>query len=319
MKNKLDYGDLIPIADKINMSPRKLEDFLVYLLEHSSKKIVLQRKFGLPSSIMKLMKKELGNFLEVNGDSYSLDDHCLGMVNGLYVERNKKDEYIEKRLIECRPLLEQIEKNRKRSKREIDQFRAIPETVINKIRFLYKKGELEGRTLMFMGDNDLASIIAASTHLPKNITVFDIDKELVSLINQLNKEKDLEIKCIEYNAKKEFPKGFRSKFDVSITDPPYTLEGIRLFISRCIQGNRRENGAIVINYGYSIRSREKVLPIQNVLTEMGLLMEEVIPEFSRYFSAQSIGCQSSLYVCRTTPKTRHLVKGEFKTNIYTKS
>ncbi|MBU1205141.1 MAG: bis-aminopropyl spermidine synthase family protein [Nanoarchaeota archaeon] len=320
MRKKLDYRNLIPIGDRINISPRKLEDILFYLLEHPSRQIVLQRTLGLPTSVMRLIRKELRDLLIVERDNYSLNKQYSALVDDLYSKRNKKDEFIVEELTKCQAKLEQIENGRRRSKRGIDQFRALSHTVTDKISFLYKKGELEGRRLMFMGDNDLASIVAAFTSLPESITVFDVDQELLSLINQLSEDYSLNIECVEYDARKKIPERFDSRYHVCVTDPPYTLEGINLFVSRCIQGNGRKNGAIFINYGYSMRSRERALPIQDTLTKMGLLIEEIIPEFGRYYSAQSIGCQSSLYICKMTPKTKPLIRGEYKgENIYTKS
>lgn len=302
------------MADRMEMSPRKLEKLLVYLgsQEKPARQIDIQREVGVPTSLMRLIQKELSDLLVVEGDQFLLRKEQASVVRDLHSARTRQNEYFMKKSEEGMKLLEQVERERKRSKRNMDQFRALPVTAIDRIKILYERGELEGRKLLFMGDNDLTSVAAAVMCLAEEIVVLDIDPKLTSIIEEVSRRENFEIFCIKYDARKTLPENLKSRFDVTITDPPYTPEGAGLFVSRCIQGNGRRNGVVVVSYGHSIRSRERALSIQEMLTKQGLLMEEIIPELGKYHSAQSIGCRSSLYICRITPKTRPLIKDEYR-------
>ena len=138
-------------------------------------------------------------------------------------------------------------------------------------------------------------------------------KALIKLDDGLN------IETVLYNAKNSLPSNLKSQNSVAVTDPPYTPEGVSLFVSRCLEAIGRRNGVVYLSYGYSPRAAERALPIQAALTQMGLVLEEVRHDFSRYYAAQSIGSSSSLYVCRMTPRAKPLVNGDFVGDIYTRT
>src|SRR3989338_1780057 len=314
----MQYETLVSISDRVFVSPRNIEQILFALKSGSQKQIELQRKLGLPSSAMRILPVELSDLIIREGDRFSLRDDAQAVVDEMQSRRASSDAQIEKRFSYATEELKLLEQSRDRSYRNFDQFRAMPESTVAKVRLMHKNGDLESREIFLMGDNDLASVVAGLTGVPKRITVLDIDKKLIGLLRELNKDYSLNIETASYNAKNSVPSNLRSQFSVAVTDPPYTPEGVSLFVSRCLKALRRRNGAVYLSYGYSPRAAERALPIQATLTQMGLVLEEVRPNFSRYYAAQSIGSSSSLYVCRITPRTKPLISGEFVGDIYTK-
>jgi len=88
------------------------------------------------------------------------------------------------------------------------------------------------------------------------------------------------------------------------TDPPYTPEGLELFTARGLQGlANRDNGAVVVAYGYSDLHRTLGFQVQSAAHRLSLVYEAVLPHFNRYTGAQAIGSASDLYVWRPTPRT----------------
>ncbi|GEM_PF-904285 len=299
-----DYSRVVSTSDTIGITSRATERFLLYLYEHESDtKLNMQRHLGLPSSIMSNLIEHFPDVVTRDPTSLHISETGREYARQLASYRNGKDEEFGRKLPIIESELQQLEPQMDKSKRRLDQVRATPETVRRRIEFLYERGWLEQRSIMLMGDNDIMSIGLAMTDLPRRVTVFDIDHDLIKFINSVKPSNGLKVECSRYDARKPFSERLSGKYDIAVTDPPYTPEGLDLFIRRCIQGINNSNGAVLISFGYSDRSRERVLPLQDILTKRGLVIEEIAPSFNRYFAAQIIGCQSSLYLCRTTPKT----------------
>jgi len=55
-------------------------------------------------------------------------------------------------------------------------------------------------------------------------------------------------------------------------------------------------------YGYTDRETERGLHIQQIITSLGLLIQEKVRGFNRYYGAESIGSQSDLFLLQPTPK-----------------
>src|SRR5690606_11658352 len=109
----------------------------------------------------------------------------------------------------------------------------------------------------------------------------------------------------------------RGRFGAVFTDPPYAIEGFRLFLTRATE-LLREDGRLVVSFGQSRRSVERGLEKQRVLVEMGYFIEEVRPDLVRYEGADAIGASGSLYLCRRTPMTRPSPEARVEGDLYTK-
>jgi predicted methyltransferase len=108
----------------------------------------------------------------------------------------------------------------------------------------------------------------------------------------------------------------KGRFGAVFTDPPYAIEGFRLFVSRAVE-LLKPDGRLYVCFGQSRRASERGLQKQRVLTDAGLLVEAVFQDFNEYDGAESIGSRSALWRCRVTPETRPLVRGEAQGPLYT--
>ncbi|KKQ83340.1 MAG: hypothetical protein UT06_C0023G0004 [Candidatus Woesebacteria bacterium GW2011_GWA1_38_8] len=154
-------------------------------------------------------------------------------------------------------------------------------------------GDIAGKRLLFLGDDDFTSIAVANIRKASGVTVLDIDNRILDTIGNMIINEGLEINLENYDARKALPTTYNQKYDVVFTDPPYTPEGIELFVSRA------------------------VLPIHEVFTSSGLMIRWVFDKFNRYHGAESIGSSSSLFVLDTTSKTKPLITGNYDKPIYT--
>ena len=125
---------------------------------------------------------------------------------------------------------------------------------------------------------------------------------------------NLKINLVEFNAKNKIPSQFVNKFDVVLTDPPYTENGIELFLDRCIS-LLSPHGHIFLNYGNSLKTLEKYVRIQEIFNKYNLFIKNCFYNFNQYNGATSIGSNSSLYILQTTLATK--VSNVSFENIYT--
>jgi len=202
-------------------------------------------------------------------------------------------------------------------KREFDQFYATSETVAKRVTLFSQKDDLKGRRILFLGDDDLDSLAVAQTRQPAEIVVLDIDNDMLDIIQKTaQKEGYRNVRVQKYDARRPLPKEYQSYFDVVFTDPPYTLSGFGVFLSRLASASTKDAN-IYICYGYTQKELERPLRIQKLISDWGLHIAEKYEDFNEYTGAKSINNHSSLYILKKTPQTRineKLLTGGFYTN-----
>lgn len=189
--------------------------------------------------------------------------------------------------------------------RSLDQFFATPATTYRRAKLMAKMGDIYGRHLAFLGDDDLSSIACALTHQAASITVFEIDDRLINLIKSVSEKLKLDITVVKQDLLKPLDKKYSHSFDTVFTDPPYTPGGISLFINCAVELlSPQFTSRLYLCYGNSDRAREREVVIQKIISDFGFLIHKKYFQFNHYTGAQSIGSQSSLYLLDWTPQTR---------------
>jgi S-adenosylmethionine decarboxylase proenzyme len=187
----------------------------------------------------------------------------------------------------------------------LDQSHADLSTVIKKTFFLLKKGDIEGRGIIFLGDDDLISLAVGLTNLSKKITVLDIDERVLDFLSESAKELSLKnFNILHHDLREPCPETIVNNYDVVVMDPPYTNEGLRLFLKRAaqvIKSNINING---INYpiigkkcllSFGSKPPEEMQKLQLSILDHGFIINEMIPDFNHYKGASIIGKFSHLY------------------------
>ncbi|MFA6007408.1 MAG: bis-aminopropyl spermidine synthase family protein [Candidatus Shapirobacteria bacterium] len=189
--------------------------------------------------------------------------------------------------------------------RQFDQFYATPATTFRRAKLMVKMGDIYQRRLAFLGDDDLTSVACALTHQAKSITVFEVDDRLINLIQDISKKLNLDITVIKQDLLKPLDKKYSHSFDTVFTDPPYTPNGINLFVNCAVELLASQfSSRLYLCYGNSDRAREKEVVIQKNISNFAFLIHAKYFQFNHYTGAQSIGSQSSLYLLDWTPQLK---------------
>ncbi len=212
--------------------------------------------------------------------------------------------------------LKEYAKLRPRPYTWLDQAFCTPETAVLRALFMLERGDVEGREIIFLGDDDLTSIATGLLKASRRITVIEIDDRLLKLINEISRREDLNIECVHHDLRQPLPEGLKNNYDVVFTDPPYTIQGLKLFLSRGIDALRKRKCASIY-LSFAHKPPEEMLGLQTAINEMGLFIQEMIPRFNRYEGAEMFANTTFLARLETTEITRPSIIGPFDGKIYT--
>lgn len=190
-----------------------------------------------------------------------------------------------------------------------DQAFAKPITALRRAYLLLQNDDLEGKEILLLGDDDFTSLAIAILNTTAKITVIDIDNRLLEIINSIATEKNLPITCHKLDLREPLPKELLNSFDTIFTDPPYTLPGLKLFLTRAIQLLKEEKNK-KIYLAFVNKPSDEQLELQKVILDFSLTIRQILQGFNIYEGAEILGNITDLIVLSTTSETR-MVKNEF--------
>jgi len=291
----------------LGLSDGELEGLLFILLSGGS----LIKASGLPKETLRVFKKSMSMYLEETDG----DDPVLNGEGKEELRRLMLRPYLwsfgdlmkcDKRIVEKFTVIR--EEYKKRASRELDQFYALPETSVKKAQVMLARGEVTGKNIALIGDDDLVSIALILLGGGfRSLTVFDLDSDLLSFIKAKTDEMGIDnVRTVRYDCREALKEDYSGRFDVALTDPPYTRYGAELFLERALEmvgGGTSPGRKIFFFYGNSSKTPEKFLKIQEILGSFDLMIDDKINNFAHYSGAESIGSASSLYILKSTPST----------------
>ncbi len=313
------------IAKETGIPTKKVLDFLFILktgkpVENNE----LLQKIGVSKNALNQIKEMLSSILEAPSKETQLNKNALRQVQILFKTDYKQENALwsifeDENYKKTISLLEKYKNKRPSPERKYDQFTATVETTARRVSLLNFFEDISDKKILFLGDDDFTSVAVANLHSASEIAVLDIDNRILDKIDSISKVERLDISLGNYDARKSLSPSYFGKFDIVFTDPPYTSEGIKLFISRAIQTLDPNNQAarIYVCYGNSDRAKERFLPIYDIFSSSGLMVRWVFDKFNRYQGADSIGSASSLFVLDVTSKTKPLIIKNYDRPIYT--
>lgn len=230
-----------------------------------------------------------------------------------------------KEIKEVKEELGEIFMNRPQADVTIDQSKCTLDTAINRAVLCLKNSSLIGKRVLCVGDDDLVSIalgfllkklFADIKYSKTSILVLDIDERILDYINKIAKEQQLPVKSECIDLRKSLPQKLRGKYDCFFTDPPYTLQGMNLFLSRGIEALKYQCGLNVF-LSYAHKSPEVELAMQKNFVAMGLRVSEILTSFNAYDGAGIIGGVGQMIVLKTTNGSKPLIEEYYDDPIYT--
>ncbi len=333
----INYIEHVYANVKIDEGPQAIENLLLEIFFHegiSTKE--LARKTLLPVPLAAAIKREFikaglvvqDRGVRLSGEGISYIENQLGykglnktlynkLVNGEWnIDEDFKEEKVKlNKLFDERPQVDVT----------VDQSKCTVETSIKRAILCLKYHCLIGKEILCVGDDDLVSIsigflikkLFSDVKMSNtNICIFDVDKRFLKYIEDIAQSENLPLLCINMDMRLPIDNEYKKKFDCFFTDPPYTLLGMNLFLSRGISSLKNRMG-LPIFLSFAHKSPDFTMEVQKEFINMGLAVTEIIPRFNKYEGAEIIGNSSQMIVLKTTGKTSPTIEAFFNDAIYT--
>lgn len=166
---------------------------------------------------------------------------------------------------------------------EYDQGYVTPEVSVWRVALLAERGDLAGRDLLLLGDDDLTSLAAALSGLPRRVHVLEVDGRLVDFIADRARRLGWDhVRAERYDVREPLPAALRGAFDTFFTDPVETESGFLLFASRCAEALRGPGCAGYLGLSRLESSLAKWRRLQRGLLAMGFAITDALPGFQEY-------------------------------------
>ncbi|MET8976258.1 GNAT family N-acetyltransferase [Streptomyces sp. NPDC004539] len=204
----------------------------------------------------------------------------------------------------------------------IDQSHCTPETKVRRVLALLTAGVLPGGSLLLIGDDDLISLAIAVVGdvlggpIVERVTVVDISPEILGYVQKVAATLGTRVDTVEHDLREPLPAGLHGRFDAAMTDPPYTPEGARLFLSRAVEG-LRPGAAHSIFFSFGGKSPDDMLAVQREIIELGLVTHGHIRNFNEYEGSGILGGVGFFQHLLTTSSTTPSHPGDFSGPLYT--
>ena len=326
------------IYEKIKLEEGKLiiEKFFLelYFEERMSTKD-LSQKLLIPIPLVTAIKKESikENMIEQN-NGISLSTEGKDFVENLlgYKGINKKayksilNKSNELLLSEIKKDIEIIFKNRPLVDVTLDQSKCTVETAINRVIIGLANNSIIGKKILCIGDDDLISVTINiilkklfDNNVPYNtkIYVYDKDNRILDYIRTMSEIFELScIACKKLDMKNKLEKENISVFDTIFTDPPYTINGLELFLTRAVESIKKESGLFIF-LSFAHKSQDAMYKLENKILNLGLSIYQIIPCFNEYEGAEILGNKGQLIMLQTTREVSNKRSIDYLNLIYT--
>lgn len=153
--------------------------------------------------------------------------------------------------------------------------------MIARAALMHYYGDLDRKSIVLIGDDDLLSVALALTGLPSRIVVLDVDARIGEFIKSVNMEHNFSIEFKRYNVADPLPAEFHRKFDVFSSEPLETMSGLKAFLCRGV-ACLKANGVGYFGLTLHEASLKKWLAVQRLLVRMNCVITDIIQGFSVY-------------------------------------
>jgi N4-bis(aminopropyl)spermidine synthase len=316
------------LVAEFGVRKRQLRAALAMLTERRQTVESLVRASALPRRTVESLLRAADRDLDSNADGALIrpdraaayrDRFAIGQLR-----RSQVTDPLETQLAAQRALIAQTDADitaAPAARDALDHVAATAETVVRRALWLNATFDLAGSRLLCIGDHDLSSLAVGALVPEVAVTVLDVDEQLLEFIESRAARRGYSIRCWYADFRFGIPDIAVESADVVLTDPPYTPEGVRLFLGRGVQGLRdRTHGRLVMAYGFSPLHPALGLKVQRAVQDLDLVAEAILPAFNRYHGAQAVGSASDLYLLRPTARTFRILDKKLAraaANIYT--
>ncbi|GAA4016384.1 bis-aminopropyl spermidine synthase family protein [Allokutzneria multivorans] len=205
----------------------------------------------------------------------------------------------------------------------LDQSLCTAETKVRRVLALIRAGVLPGGSVLLVGDDDLVSIAIGvvsdvlDVPLASKVTVVDLSADILEYIADTADTLGIDVDLVQHNLRDPLPEELRGQFDAGMTDPPYTAEGAKLFLSRVVEG-LKPGAARNVLFSFGAKGTEEMLDVQREVLGLGLVTHGMIRNFNEYEGSGILGGTGFLQHLLTTAETASSVAGSYEGPLYTR-
>jgi N4-bis(aminopropyl)spermidine synthase len=209
------------------------------------------------------------------------------------------------------------------AKAELDQTHCTVSTKLGRVLWLNAAHALAGQRILLLGDDDLISVAVArfaawsgTPGMIRRLAVADADADVLSWIGRQVAGTGVAVELVRHDLRQPLPPSLTGSFDVAMTDPPYTVAGAELFLSRAVSGLAPQPGRHLL-FSFGARRPDETLAVQRIMAQMGLVLRSLAPGFNEYLGAGVLAGTSNLYHLRTASGASPLIEGAYDGPLYT--
>ncbi|NTA59886.1 bis-aminopropyl spermidine synthase family protein [Agrobacterium tumefaciens] len=159
------------------------------------------------------------------------------------------------------------------------------ETSWHRALYMAMRGDLDGKKIVILGDDDLCSLAISLLATNSEVLVLEADERLVGFLgDEADKLKLTNFSVMEYDCREDIAPHLQGTFDVALCDPSSSL--FEIFLSRCVTLLGEGGGRTIYTFAGPTYLQPN-LDFQRLVTAMGLIVGEMIPAFNRYALVES--------------------------------
>ncbi|MCS6816335.1 MAG: bis-aminopropyl spermidine synthase family protein [Blastocatellia bacterium] len=162
----------------------------------------------------------------------------------------------------------------------LHQLPCTPSTTVKRAELIRSYARAETRILC-LGDDDFVSV-ALAWLLPNEITVLDLDAEVLHLIETASGEHRLRIVCRRVDLRRPLPEDLRGAYDIVVTDPIYAVPEMLLFLSAAEACLRKAPTSYLFTGGARVLAGRSWTKIEQWAAAHQLTLEAFLPGFNVY-------------------------------------
>jgi hypothetical protein len=150
----------------------------------------------------------------------------------------------------------------------------------------------------------------------RRLAVVDADADVLKWAGEQIAGTGVEAELVRHDLREPLPAALAGGFDVVATDPPYTVAGARLFLSRAVQALAPAPGRHVF-FSFGARRPDETVAVQQAIATMGLAVRSLSAGFNEYLGAGVLAGTSNLYHLRSTAAAAPVIDGRYDGPLYT--
>jgi predicted methyltransferase len=205
-----------------------------------------------------------------------------------------------------------------------NQCHATVGTKLRRVLAMQEADALVGRRVLLLGDDDLVSLAIAlvvqrfgTAATVAELVVVDIDAAVVDFIADCLASAPFPVTCRQIDLREDLPAELEGRFDTVVTDPPYTVEGARLFLTRAAAALSGPGGNVFFSFGS--RRPGASFRIQQEIVALGFAMRRLQSDFNEYLGAGALGGTSHLYELVATSRPERDAALDIGASLYTRA